>query len=195
MTNAAPAALPTDGRPTWDKLDAEPVEWFKRFELFRDDDNRSLLKAYNAWRSLAGKGGIKKRTPNSWNLASQKYRWRERGDAFDLYQIDKKRREREQERQTARATRIAVLESYLGKLIAGISALDPAKQPPGWRDLTNGLRSVVPELRAEYGETALDDGLAGGDSVASGVRRFDVVVVEKTRCDRNDLDKLTGSEP
>jgi hypothetical protein len=81
----------------WEPQPGEPNRWYARFESFRlAGPNRSLLATVNAERQQRG-GRKSKSIPQAWAKNAQKWRWRERAEAWDDYQRQEQRASHAQE--------------------------------------------------------------------------------------------------
>lgn len=74
--------------------------WFDRFDrLYRPQGpERSLLRAYNAWRVEVGKSASKKSVANSWDKVAKQWHWKGRAEAWDEAERQKRAVLEEQER-------------------------------------------------------------------------------------------------
>jgi len=74
----------------WGRMNGEPHKWFVRFNNFRlMGPSRSILACYNG--EKVGRGGKKgHHVTSSWQTQSDSWKWRERAEAWDLWQISQK---------------------------------------------------------------------------------------------------------
>lgn len=145
----------------WDRLAGEPVLWFSRFERFRlAGPTRSVLSVYHA---EVAREGAKRRNglPSSWLRAVNRYRWRERADAWDEYEIERDRQEHEALRQRGiadRQNRLDALNDIFNRMKAVIDAR--AASPlfaafPGGSTGLLALRPVLLKVYKDAGDGAL----------------------------------------
>jgi hypothetical protein len=142
--------MPESGAEPWDQLPGEPDLWFGRFFIFQNlpPDERSMLAVYNrVGRKRTRPGTPAHAVPHRWRFATRQWRWVERAAAWDRAQRDRTRIEYEADREAARAERIAILRAGLQRLEDAISKLDP--NTATWSDVSNGLRVICQEFRAE----------------------------------------------
>src|SRR3990172_303869 len=67
----------------WDRLDGETNRWWQRFGRFRLlGPDRSILAVFNEWR-LAKSREVSRSAPKTWRTAADRWRWRERAEAWD----------------------------------------------------------------------------------------------------------------
>jgi len=137
-------------RKPWDREPGEPMVWFNRFEFYRLlGPDRSIQAAIRAYKTAQGKPpprGISK----PWPERSRTWRWKERAEAWDAAEIERIRREFDDERRKDKQRRIKVLRAFRGKLEQALVGLEPYSAR--WQDVTSGLAMVMPELRREYGD-------------------------------------------
>ena len=70
--------------------------WYTRFDMYLSrGPGRSLLGAYNQWR-IDNHKKPSTGVPIHWQNAMKKWHWRERADAWDLAQVEERRRADEQ---------------------------------------------------------------------------------------------------
>lgn len=87
----------------WDRqlIDGEPEDmmWFMRFDRFfrPQGSSRSLMAAYNAWRQTQGRGPASGASMH-WIQKAKDHKWRERAEAWDEVQRQKRLRLEEEER-------------------------------------------------------------------------------------------------
>ena len=110
--------------PVWDRREGEPAMWFSRFdELFRPQGpERTLLGAYNAWRVEADKG-VAKSSAKSWEKNCKAWAWRDRAEAWDAAQRERRLVEEETERKKRREERRAILQGIKAKVATKIQSL------------------------------------------------------------------------
>jgi hypothetical protein len=105
----------TDDKPqpeAWDRQRGESNLWYARFERYRlAGPSRSLLGTLNS--EMIEKGLLRKtRVPGAWNRAFERWRWRERAEAWD-----------EQERHKLQAARAHDVEEMNRRHIQEAQAL------------------------------------------------------------------------
>lgn len=77
----------------WDQLPGENGYWYSCFtEWLYSAKPRSFLAIYNARKARKGAKPTKT-LPNSWNEAKDKFRWQERGNAFDAAEAERVKKE------------------------------------------------------------------------------------------------------
>ncbi|HIP95827.1 MAG TPA: hypothetical protein EYH32_01285 [Anaerolineae bacterium] len=127
----------------------EPARWFYRFDTFYRPlgPERSLLAAYNAW--LAQRG-VKRRNsvPRSWQRAAEKWRWKQRAEAWDAWQRQKRLEEEEEERRRWRKRRLELLHSFYDKVADALRGFNPTEATLS--QLTQAVRVAAEQLRAEF---------------------------------------------
>lgn len=134
----------------WDRQPGEPALWFGRFDrLYRPlGTERSLLAAYNAWRTEVGKGATTS-VANAWLLRSKEWRWRERAEAWDAIE----RLERLAAEKTAakkrRDDRLALLQGVKASLSKRLLAMKPDE----W-----DIKQVLTALDLVFEQERLEDG-------------------------------------
>jgi hypothetical protein len=97
---------------SWDRQPGEPNLWYTRFERYRlAGPSRSLLGTLNS--EMLEKGLPRKaRVPGAWNRAFERWRWRDRAEAWD-----------EQERHKVQAAHARDLEEMNRRHIQEAQAL------------------------------------------------------------------------
>jgi hypothetical protein len=144
------APLAGSGAEPWDQQLGEPDGWYGRFFLYYHlpPDERSMLKVYEkVGRKRSRPGTPAHAVPHRWRVAKKHWRWVERAAAWDKAQRDQMRVEFEADRQAARVERIAVLKAGLERLEATIPKL--VSSTASWNDITNAIRVICQEFRAE----------------------------------------------
>lgn len=145
-------------RKPWEQEEGEPTEAFTRFARYflPLGAHRSLLAAYNAWRREKGRGNATS-TPRTWPRYAQKWHWQERAEAWDLDQVERFRREIEEQRRQNRLDSIAALRAGRAKVMEGILA---SKATGTSIDkLIKALAEVEEQLRIAYGDVGRRDEL------------------------------------
>jgi hypothetical protein len=151
-------SLRDEGLAPWERQPGEPMLWFARFERYRlMGAGRSLLALYRWERSgmngrgATGSGGART-IPNAWRRAAERWRWRERAEAWDAHVLARERAEEEDIRRRARAAQLAALTELQERLRQALAEFDPRQNPPGWRDFAAVMRAVGDEMRALFDE-------------------------------------------
>jgi len=102
----------------WERLAGEPIRWFTRFECYRLlGPTRSLDAAYRA--ALVRSSG---RVGGGWREAAKRWRWTERAEAWDLWELAALRAADEERRRVAREARIELLQRTRVQADAALSA-------------------------------------------------------------------------
>ncbi len=74
----------------WDRMDGETNRWYQRFNAFRlAGPGRTILAVSNAEKAIRGQNESRY-PPGSWRKAAEKWRWRERANAWDQHLVDQK---------------------------------------------------------------------------------------------------------
>jgi hypothetical protein len=146
-----------DEREPWQRQPGEPAMWYNRFDAYYRPlgPERSLLAAYNAWRSRESqsetvRNSPSKSCPSTWRNAAERWNWRERAEAWDAAERERLHAEEAEERRKDRRQRIELLKDYRARLTQVIRELD--SKDAKWAEVTAGLRMVNEELRTEYGD-------------------------------------------
>ena len=137
----------------WDPMENEPALWFDRFTKFRlMGPERSLLGLYKQWLAEKGRAGQKKpaelRPPGAWVKASRRWKWRDRGEAWDAHERFMLVHAEEEERAEFRRKRRDLLTGFLGKLAGALDAFSGGSSTLG--DLTKAVQTFVQEARNEF---------------------------------------------
>lgn len=156
----------TDDIPPWERQPGEPMRWYLRFDRFRAmGSNRSVLRVYRlereARRGVVHKGPLS--LPEGWSKMAKQWRWRERAEAWDRAELERKRAEEAAERERERAQRIALIKLYGEKLVDAINAMRPQKMSA--QEITAALKTIVEQLRVEYGEPIAKVESAGASTI------------------------------
>lgn len=96
---------PVPSEKPWRRMSGEPTLWYTRFQTFyRLGVRRSMLGCYNRLRAQEGKSEVIQ-LPNNWRRQTQRWRWRERAEAYDHYHAQRdelkwqKRRDQHREQE------------------------------------------------------------------------------------------------
>jgi hypothetical protein len=91
----------SDDKFSWHQLPDEPTEWSERFQRFYL--RRSKRSIRGAWRLFKASQGVEinQSASGAWAIRSEEFRWKERGDDWALWQLDKEMREREEHERLA----------------------------------------------------------------------------------------------
>lgn len=149
----------------WDRQPGEPARWFARFSAFLAlGPGRSLNASARAEQGDGGKvsEGAERRAAGAWQRTAQRWRWRERAEAWDKGQADRERDALEDERREERRARRALLRTARQKVERALGSLEPET----WREAVYSLRIIAGEQRIEYGER---DGGPGAEEELPGV--------------------------
>jgi hypothetical protein len=161
----------------WDRQSDEPHNWYCRFEEFRRrGPGRSLLSVYNAERVKAGKGKSAS-PPSSWGKAAQRWRWRERAEAWDAEQARLARQAEAEALEARRLAWLAQAQALQGKACQRLVALDAGEL--SFRDVIAGVVEGVKLEMLARGEAterhdhshALDDRRTRLDQVLAALRQ------------------------
>ena len=143
---------------SWEKQSEEKMLWFNRFDLYYRPigPERTLLGAYNRWRVTHGKNPAPAPAPSSaWTINSKKYRWTERAEHWDTYQI-KLRHDAEQEAiEEARVERKAMIRGMKAELALYLNSVKEKlliDGNPSINELVRYTEMVLREERAELGD-------------------------------------------
>lgn len=141
--------------------------WFDRFDrLYRPlGAERNLVAAYNAWRAEVGKGGRRHRIPTSWDNNSKRWHWKERAEAWD----EAERQKRAVAEEQARAE---MLQRHV-KLATAMQGLGAKKLQKLQQD------QALKELDAKEARLYVKDGTAI-ERTARGLPEYLVAVTEMT---------------
>jgi len=163
-------------RKAWERLPDEPNRWYARFDQFRlMGSGRSLLALYRSEREKAGKGGIVRRVPGSWDQAAERFRWRERAETWD--EAERQRMQSEQA-----AYRRAIMESGFALDFERVKALKELAQ------------RLIVELLFGGRLWLTDKKQLGGGELATvvDIERFNAAEVEQLRGVFDDIAKEKG---
>jgi len=118
----------------WDRQEGEPVLWYDRFDRFRAMGPTRSLRGLYADESGKGKEGqdgtretVPINAPTSWREAAVEWRWRERAEAFDLAEIEKRRAGQEKAMEQLHREGLGVANSAL--LLGGLRIRNLQKTP------------------------------------------------------------------
>ena len=130
----------------------EPAMWFSRFDkYFRPQGpERSMLAAYNLWRKTEkGRDRPTDSTSEAWRRNDKRWRWRERAEAWDAHEAEKRHTAEAQAAAEAREQRIGAFKALLAR---------------GYEKVRHGIESEAQAVRAidtgakglrlEYGEVS-----------------------------------------
>ena len=91
---------PAQQQKPWDRLPAEPAQWFARFDAYRLLGPGRTIEA--VWRGEAKKSKVKRPNP-AWYAASTRYRWKERAEAWDAQELPSRQQQQLAELAETRA--------------------------------------------------------------------------------------------
>jgi hypothetical protein len=128
----------------WDRESGESNRWFSRFERYRlTGSNRSLLGTVNA--ELTEKGRKKQtKVPGAWNRAFERWRWRERAEAWDELERQKARETHAKEINEMNHRHIQESQVFQNKGIQRMKSTEPNELSP-----TDALRFVMEATKLE----------------------------------------------
>lgn len=145
------------GDNPWDRVlfpEPEPMIWFTRFEQYRlTGPHRTIIAVYKTEDEEVR--GAK----NTWYNMAKLWRWSERAEAFDTYELMRLRYEREVSRLNSRNARVQLLQGAFSIAVGCtknyMAMMDRAKKNekehlPSLKDLTQLIRMVTTELRTEH---------------------------------------------
>lgn len=126
-------------RQRGDDGELESHLWYHRFRTFYlpQGPDRSLLEANNRWRDNKGKD----RTNNisgSWIRNAEKWRWKERAEAFDLEEQRKRIAEEEEARREMRRRQIRYFQGMQWVAASEIDKIVARVRQGGDADLSEG---------------------------------------------------------
>lgn len=134
----------------WEQAEGEPTLWYLRFDDYRSlpPQRRSLRAAWerSKEREEVGCGWDAGR----WRSASELFRWKERGDAWDVECRNRIREEELERYEAIRKRHLAVLDLYLSKVEARLETLDPSMMSP--KDVNAALRTIIGSQRLIHGK-------------------------------------------
>jgi len=139
----------------WDRLAREPIRWYARFEqYFRPlGPNRTLLGAYNAWRTVERERPPTNTVAQAWSKAAKEWEWRLRAELWDAQELSLLRQEEAELRQEWRDRRRDVLVVFISKLVDSMDAFTPDEEnPPSLGQLTQAFRAVMDQVRTEFAD-------------------------------------------
>lgn len=143
----------------WERLEGEPIRWYANFERYRlMGPSRQLIPVMRMEYQArgAGRDGAQKRAPNSlpphWRRAIERWRWRERAEAWDMAELERLRAEEAAERKKVREDHLIMLRGYRTKVAQGITLIDPKADKLWWKSATEALAMLGREFRAMYDE-------------------------------------------
>ena len=149
----------------WERQPEEPARWFYRFDVYYRPlgPERSLLAAYNAWRSDKGRERPTDSVSDAWRKRAEAWHWRERAEAWDEHERQIRLIQEQAEREEWRKRRRKLLIGFFGKLAEALQRLDTENVTLG--QVTNAARMVVQELRAEFDDEPTQRHQFGGEPV------------------------------
>lgn len=147
----------TEGGFPWDRLEGETVRDFTRFERYRLlGPTRNITAVYleETPEEKRGKKTPKRRNipATKWYQIAERNRWKERAEAWDLFEIDRNRIELEADRRKSKRERIKILKGFLAKVVQAAANLEPSAAR--WSDVTEALSLALKGLREEFGESS-----------------------------------------
>ena len=98
----------------WDQQPTEPTLWYDRFWKWLHDPRRSMLAVYNGERGRAGKSGTES-APGPWTKAAERWKWAERGRAWDDYEHERLDAEWEAKRKQFRDMEWSTAQALIEK--------------------------------------------------------------------------------
>jgi hypothetical protein len=143
----------------WDRLQGEPIQWFDRLERYRLlGTTRTIETVWRAEReSREQSRTVAEKQPSRpgslWYQAAERWKWTERSEAWDAYQIALRRRQFAAEAARDKTDRIALLKSLRGKYAQTLNLWTPDAEKAAntsLDDLARALKIIVNELRNEY---------------------------------------------
>jgi hypothetical protein len=144
------------GRAPWERLPEEPANWHRRFLAYRDiGPGRRLEEAFRRVAAEEGLGG--QRPGGAWREAAERYRWRERAEAWDQAQREQLAQGENARRFDARERRRRVIDALLAQVVEAVAVADlPHMDLAAARDALPTLRMMLRDLlradRLEMGE-------------------------------------------
>jgi hypothetical protein len=156
MEAAEPVSIPPNlVAPLWKQLPGEPVLWYTRFNAYRKlGPARSFYKALKKCHADEGKdpARLPEAIQASWWAKSKTWRWHERAHAWDLHLIEEDLAEEDIARKQARVLRRDMMLTFQEKVHLILLNIDPSVPVP-LRDASGAFRTIVEELRAEFGDS------------------------------------------
>ncbi len=167
----------TDERKEWERLPGEPNLWYSRFETFRlMGPKRSLFALYQDIRAQAGASRRSQiGVPQSWRRASNRWRWRDRAEAWD-------EAERQRVRAEYEAQRRAILEEGFALDHERVKAL---------KELANILLDELRQYERRWVQDVKQVG-SGENAERVNIERFNAAEVEQLRGLLDDIAKEKG---
>jgi hypothetical protein len=160
ITTSEKPLAPTNGglepsRP-WERVPNEPAYWYKKFLVYRDMPHpRSIRGAFLYEQAYHAPGGkVRSFAGPEWYDNSKKFQWQDRADAWDIWQIEQRERDRTRERIEEQIHRKELREKLRMKVHDFLDASDPT-QRDAMRDfprLVEAGISLNEESRKEYGD-------------------------------------------
>lgn len=146
----------------WERMENEPILWYTRFERYRlMGSNRSVLATYHGELASSGREWQNSKTPNSWNINSDKWNWKARAEAWDMLEVERKaaaaalqqakeEAEKERERQEWRLKRKQLAQGLFAKAAAALNSIGTATPLANLSQVANTVKIALGELRAEF---------------------------------------------
>lgn len=133
----------------------EPNIWFHRFSYYVAlGHDRSLLAAFNAYRTEKVVEGQAKYVPLAWRKALKAWNWKERAEAWDAEERRKRWIEDEQTREESRRERRVMLKGFQGRIAESLKKMPT--EGVELKDITKAMTALMDQLRQEYGDTPAD---------------------------------------
>ena len=137
----------------WDKLKGESTRNYEYFEAFRMmGPGRSMLGAYNAFWAERGKGK-RNSVSSSWVKSSERFKWRERSEAWDMHERMEIRKEDEKMRQKARNARKKLIMTAIDKASEALTVCDPESAKYG--EIMTSIKTLSEQARIEFGDNTI----------------------------------------
>ena len=132
----------------WDRLPNEPTLWYGRFEIYRLlGSRRNIHRAYRICKFAEQLNG---RGPNNyWYTVAERWRWRERAEAWDAQRLAQFREAAEDRILEAQSIRIDMIQDVLQRSYDELdSKLSDAERPP-LKDICRLFIDMLNEQRKE----------------------------------------------
>jgi hypothetical protein len=130
----------------WDRQPGEPSKWFRRFEKFTKlGPSRIIATIYQAEEKIA-KGT---KPTFHWYKAAEKWKWRERAEAYDAHQAKIDADQEAADRRRDRELRRKIIRAGIAKAAKALASLG---DKAGYRDVMASIVALMREQRAENDE-------------------------------------------
>mgnify|MGYP000169624648 CR=1 FL=1 len=177
----------------WDMQPDEPVLWFGRFELYRRmGPDRSVLAIYQQSRANKGKERLATYIPGAWTQMANRWKWRERAEAWDRHQQAIARQEEEELLPVRRKAWLEQFRLLQTKAMDRIRPMIPSELRP--KEALDMLVEGVKYERLALGEpdtiAKTKSEVAIGQAVAGPISDPNLVIIDVRKLSSEQLAQL-----